>query len=283
MIEFGTITLYREKSTVHRFTQGAGTGGDEAAMVISSNRVTMPIKTQIDNYIAVVRGVSVPAALRMTALAIDEFRRDENLLFDPQALDWDSMWRRKLSAYDNDYNREQWVALHLNGKMIYTNKEGVDPSDEIERLTAGKEVTEAIVLEATKKSLGPSDDLVVEHDSQTAFVFTLFPTYLRASAINRSDRRTGSYALSAYHPAPTKQIRLSHFVGFCADLNEALTLKGFMERVQELTAANKIAQSGITPTKVAATRNRRRDLQEAIDNFEKTNKIVYRPERPNLF
>lgn len=283
MIEFGTITLYREKSTIHRFSQRGGGQGDELAMVISSNRVTIPIKSRIENYNVVVRGQSVPAALRMAAVAIDEFRRDENLLYDPLALDWDSQWRRRLSHYDNDYNRDIWVSLHLNGRQIFSSKEGDDPSAEIERLAGGQEVTEAMVLQATGKSLGATDDLVVEHDSQTAFVFTPFPAYHRAAAIERRGRRTGSYAVSAYHPAPTKPIRLSHFLNFCADLNEALTLKAFMERVQELTATNRIQQSGITPTQVTAARNHRRALTEAIENFEKTNKVVYRPDRPNLF
>jgi hypothetical protein len=282
MIDIGTITLYREKSTVHRFTHTAGTSGDEALLVVSANRVLIPIKSQIENYAAVIRGASVPAAMRMASVAIDEFRRDPNLLFDPLALDWDSMWRRRLSAYDADYNRDAWVSLHLNGRLVYISKEGPEPSSEIERVAAGRDITEAIVLEATQAMLG-GGDLVVEHDSQTAFVFSTFPTYLRAAILERRGQRTSQYTISAHHPAPTKQIRFSHFIDFCADMNEALTFKGFMQRVQELTAANTIQASGITSTQVAAARNRRRDLLEGIENFEKTNKVVYRPERPSFF
>ena len=63
---------------------------------------------------------------------------------------------------------------------------------------------------------------------------------------------------------------------------ETLTLKSFLDRVQELIATNKISQAGITPSQVQATRNRRRELIEALENFEKANKVVYRPERPKF-
>ena len=77
MIEIGAITLYREKSTVHRFSSGSGDQNGEPALMIRSNRVVIPIKTRVENITAVVRGQNVPSTLRMTALVIDEFRRDE--------------------------------------------------------------------------------------------------------------------------------------------------------------------------------------------------------------
>lgn len=284
MIDIGSITLYRERSTVHRFTHTGGSGGDEAALVITSNRALIPIKTQVDNFAVVVRGFSVPSTMRMTAAVIDEFRRDPNLLYDPLGMDWDSAWRRRISQYDADYNREAWVSLHVNGKLVYISKDTPEPSTEIERIAAGRDTTEAIVLEATKGMLGGGPgDLAVEHDSQTAFVFATFPQFHRATILERRGNRTGQYTISAYHPAPTKQIRMSQFVLFCADLNDLLTFKGFMARVQELTATRRIDTSGITPTQVAAARNRRRDLVEAVETFEKQNKLVYRPERPSFF
>jgi hypothetical protein len=281
MIEVGTITLYREKSTVHRFAAESGDGG-APALVVRSNRVTIPIKTQVDNIIVVVRGQNVPGTLRMTSLVIDEFRRDEGLLHDAAAHDWETFWGRKVSAYENDYNPDNWVSLHLGGQTVFTTREGKDAVDIIEALAAGGEVTEDLVLKASSKLLGSAEDLVVEHETQTAFVFQPFSSYHRAAILQRRDRKSGSFAISVYHPTPQKPVRLSHFISFCADIMETLTLKSFLDRVQELIATNKIGPSGITPTQVQATRNRRRDLMESIENFERANKVVYRPERPRL-
>ncbi|MCA0201694.1 MAG: hypothetical protein LCH56_12800, partial [Proteobacteria bacterium] len=151
-----------------------------------------------------------------------------------------------------------------------------------EALAAGDDVTDAIISEAAANIIGALEDLVVEHDTQTAFVFSAFPTYLRAAILERRDRKTGSYAISAYHPSPQRPVRLSHFISFCADMAEALTHKSFLDRVQELIATNTIGNAGITPALVQATRNRRRDLTQQIESFESANKVVYRPERPSL-
>ena len=51
------------------------------------------------------------------------------------------------------------------------------------------------------------------------------------------DRKTGAFSMSAYHQTPQNQVRLSHFMSFCADLMETLTLKSFLDRVQEMAQA----------------------------------------------
>jgi hypothetical protein len=283
MIEVGTITLYREKSTVHRFSSNTDGKGDEPALMIRSNRVTIPIKTRVDNITAVVRGQNVPSTLRMTALVIDEFRRDEGLLHDAAVHDWEAFWGRKVSNYEADYNPENWVSLHMGGTTAFATRTGKQAVDVLESIAVGGgEVTEEMVLKASANILGNAEDLVVEHDTQTAFVFQPFSSYHRAAILERRDRKSGSFAISVYHPSPQKPVRLSHFISFCADEMEALTLKSFLDRVQELIATNKISQSNITPSQVQATRNRRRDLIESIENFERANKVVYRPERPHF-
>lgn len=282
MIEVGAITLYREKSTVHRFSSGNDAKGDEPALEIRSNRVTIPIKPRVDNIVAVVRGRNVPSTLRMTSLVIDEFRRDEGLLHAAAAHDWEAFWGRKVSNYEADYNPENWVSLHMGGTTAFTTRAGKEAVDVVESIALGGEVTDNMILKASTRILGNAEDLVVEHDTQTAFVFQPFSSYHRAAILERRDRKAGSFAISVYHPSPQKPVRLSHFISFCADEMEALTLKSFLDRVQELIATNKISQSNITPSQVQATRNRRRDLIESIENFERANKVVYRPERPHF-
>jgi hypothetical protein len=282
MLEFGTITLYREKSTVHKFSSRDDGKGNEPVLVLRSNRVTIPIKTTVDNINVVVRGQNVPSTLRMTALVIDEFRRDPGLLHDAGALDWESFWARKVSAYENDYNPDIWVSLYVGSQLMFTTRQTKDAVDVVESVAGKDEVTEDVILKAAGRLVGDTEDLVVEHDLQTAFVFQPFSTYHRAAILERRDRKAGSFAISVFHPTPQKPVRLSHFIAFCADMMETLTLKSFLDRVQDLIAKNKINQSGIMPSQVQATRNRRRELMEAIDTFEKANKVNYRPERPKF-
>lgn len=282
MLEFGTITLYREKSTVLRLGSNNNDKGDQTVMVLRSNRVTIPIKTTVDNINVVVRGQNVPSTLRMTALAIDEFRRDQGLIHDAAAHDWEAFWARKVSAYEDDYNPDNWVSLYVGGQLAFTTRQTRDAVDTIESIAGPSEVTEDVVLKAAGKTVGDTDDLVVEHDLQTALLFQPFSAYHRAAILQRRDRKSGSFAISVFHPTPQTPVRLSHFIAFCADMMEVLTLKSFLDRVQDLVAKNKINQSGIPPAQVQATRNRRRELMEALENFERVNKVTYRPERPKL-
>ncbi|MBL8630938.1 MAG: hypothetical protein JNM81_14990 [Rhodospirillaceae bacterium] len=285
MIEIETITLYREKSTVHRFSAGGNPQADEPILEIRSNRVTIPIKTRVENVMVIVRGQNVPSTLRMTSLVIDEIRRDEGILHDAASHDWETFWVRKISNYESDYNPDNWVSIHIGGETVYATREGKQTVDVVEAIAQGGEITEEVIAKTAVQVLGSGidlNDLNIEHDSQNAFVFQPFSSYHRAAILQRRDRKAGSFAISVYHPTPQKPVRLSHFISFCADLMEALTLKSFLARVQELIATNKISSSDISPSQVQATRNRRRDLVESIENFERANKLVYRPERPNI-
>jgi hypothetical protein len=283
MIEIGTLTLFREKSVVHQFAELDEEGArDVPVLTLRSNRITIPVKTKMSTIMAIVRGQNIPGTMRMAAVVVEEIRRDPNILQDAGAFDWDTQWRRKVSKFEIDYNPENWASLHIGGDQIFTSRDENAAISQVEALAAGADVTDAIVSEAAANVIGALEDLVVEHDSQTAFVFTPFPQYLRAAILERRDRKTGSYAVSAYHPAPNRPVRLSHFIGFCADMTEALTHKSFLDRVQELIASNAIGNAGITPALVQATRQRRRDLVHQIENFEGANKVVYRPERPNI-
>jgi hypothetical protein len=285
MVEIGTLTLFREKSVVHQFAElndDAEAARDTPVMTLRSNRITIPVKTKMSTIMAIVRGQNIPGTMRMAAVVVEEIRRDPNILQDAGSFDWHSQWRRKISKFEADYNQENWASLHIGGDQIFSSREENQAISQVEALAAGQDVTDAIVSEAAGNIIGALEDLAVEHDSQTAFVFTPFTQYLRAAILERRDRKTGSYAIAAYHPAPNRPVRLSHFIGFCADMTEALTHKSFLDRVQELIATNAIGAAGITPVLVQATRNRRRDLMHQIENFEGANKVIYRPERPNL-
>jgi hypothetical protein len=283
MVEIGTLTLFREKSVVHQFAElDEESARDVPVLTLRSNRITIPVKTKMSTIMAIVRGQNIPGTMRMAAVVVEEIRRDPNILQDAGSFDWDAQWRRKVSKFDIDYNPENWASLHIGGDQIFSSREENSAIAQVEALAAGEDVSDSIVSEAAGNILGALEDLAVEHDSQTAFVFTPFPQYLRAAILERRDRKTGSYAVSAYHPAPNRPVRLSHFIGFCADMTEALTHKSFLDRVQELIASNAIGNAGITPALVQATRQRRRDLIQQIENFEGANKVVYRPERPNI-
>ena len=66
MVEIGNLTLYREKSTVHRFAELGE--GEEQLLEIRSNRLTLPLKLADHTYKCVVRGQNMPATLRLAGV-----------------------------------------------------------------------------------------------------------------------------------------------------------------------------------------------------------------------
>ncbi|NKB44992.1 MAG: hypothetical protein GKS03_12010 [Alphaproteobacteria bacterium] len=283
MPEFDNLTLYREKSTVHRFAELGDSEGEEQVLEIRSNRLTVPLKLADHTFNCVIRGQNMASTLRLTGFVVDQFRRDPGMVHDAKDIDWESLWVRRLSTYESTYNPATWVSIHLDGEEIFsTGEDGMEVIHEIESLAGGGDVSDSIIMEASSNVIGALDDLVVEHDSQTAFVFTAFAAYHRAAVLERKGGKTGSFAISVYHPTPKKPIRLSYFLGLSADILEALTMAEFLHRVQTMIDDDSINSTPITPSQIAAARNRKKDLMEQITSFEAAQKVTYRPERPSF-
>lgn len=90
MLDIGTLTLYREKTLVHKLESGLGDDDEvREAPVLSlrSNRITIPVKTKMATVPVVVRGQNIPGTMRMAAVVVDEIRRNPNALQDPRDVD----------------------------------------------------------------------------------------------------------------------------------------------------------------------------------------------------
>ena len=217
MPDFEKLTLYREKSTVHRFAELGDGEGEEQVMEIRSNWLTISIKLADHTYNCVVRGQNMAATLCFTGFVVDQFHRDPGMVHEAKDIDWESLWIRRLSSYESTYNPASWVSIHLDEEEVFSSGE---------------------------------------------------------------DGKTGSFAISVYHPTPNKPTRLSYFLRLSADILEALTMTEFLHRVQNMIDVDSIISTPITPAQIATARNRKKDLMEQIAFFEAAQKVTYSPERP---
>lgn len=279
------ITLFREKSTVHRFGFGGTDAENDAVLSVRSNRITLPLRSSGVTEQVVIRGQNIPATLRLTALVLEQFNRNPAILSEDTLTqaEWGELWKQRVSSYERQFVPESWVSLHHEGQTVFTT----NPSthiDEIERLAQGGDISDTLIREVSSVLLGQEDDVVTQHDSQTAVVFTPFKEYHRAAILERRGGRTGSFAVSAHHPArPKKPVRYSGFIDFCANTIEALNLKGFLDRIKQMVEENRIYGPPVSPAQVAGAMGRKRDLMQFIVAYERANKITYRPERPEFF
>jgi hypothetical protein len=223
--------------------------------------------------------------LRLTALVLEQFNRNPNIFAD-QSLHqtvWPEMWKHRVSSYERQFIPESWVSLHHEGETLFTT----NPSfqiDVIERLAAGGDINDRLIRQASRDLVGEDEDVVTQHDSQTAVVFTPFKEYHRAAILERRGGRTGSFAVSAHHPAkPGRPVRYSSFINFCADIIEALNLKVFLDRIRQMVEENRVHGPPVSAAQVAGAMGRRRDVMQFIVAYEHAHKITYRPERPQFF
>lgn len=277
------ITLFREKTTVHKFSFDSDADAGQAAMSIRSNRIAMLLKANDVAETVVVRGQNIPCTLRAAAMVFEVFGRNPLVFRREEPVDWEDRWAKRLSGYERKFVPETWVSVHYNGRTLFSTSTSKQ-IDALEALAQGGDINEQIVRRVSQTLFGRDEELVVQHDSQTAVVFTPFSSYHRAAILERRGGRTGSFAVSAHHPPkPKKGVRYDTFIHFCADLIEAVNVRMFLERIKAMVEENRISGPPITPAQVQSAMDRRRELVAFINAFERANKISYRPERPELF
>jgi len=279
------LTLFREKSTIHRLGASGDDVDDDSIVTVRSNRVSLSLKVGRFRENIVVRGQNIPATLRLAALVIEHFHKDPTIFTDEGRLteaEWRDLWARRVSSYERQFIPESWVALHHNGEAVFTTTP-TSQIDEIERLAQGGDIDEELIHKVSQRLFGTDDDVVTQHDSQTAVVFTPFKDYHRAAILERRNGRTGSFAVSAHHPPkPRRNVRYSGFINYCADIIEAMNIKLFLERLKQMVEDNQLSGPPVTPDRVAAAMGRKRELIQFLASFERANKITFRPERPDI-
>ncbi|MQX36061.1 hypothetical protein [Roseospira navarrensis] len=268
--------------------------------MLKSNRLTMDMSDGDRTIGAVVRGHNISGTLRLAAAVAERFLRDPGV-FEPDPPyppDWTALWNRKVSSYERRFNRDNWASLHVGGQTVFATHDS-DTVRAIEKLAEGADLDEKTLRAATSGLFGDitSDDIVVQHDSQTAVVFTPFPDYLRAAVLERKGGRTGSFSVAVRH-SEQHQARPNTVLTFCADVIECLNLRQFLERAPGATdpagGPASAGPSGPQETvpqgkpdagliqQIEAAKTRRRELSQYVEGFEHANRVQYRPERPNL-
>jgi len=234
--------------------------------------------------VVVVRGQNVAGTLRMAALVTERFLRDPEL-FDPKNAyppDWADLWAHKTSTYEKTFNRNNWVSIHVGGQTAFTTRDS-NHIKAIERLAEGADLDESMLRTATCGMFGDltPQDVVVQHESQTAVVVTHFSEYIRAAVLERKGGRTGSFSVSVRH-TPQRKARPHAVMNFSADIIESYNLRQFLQRAPEGSDSSAPEMSAGLHQQIASATARRKQLKQYIEGFERANKIQYRPERPEI-
>lgn len=165
-------------------------------MSIRSNRIAMSLKAKDVSETVVVRGQNIPATLRCAALVVETFTRNPMVFRRNERIDWADKWDRRMASYERKFVPESWVSIHHGGQTLFSTNTSRH-IDALEALAQGGDINEDLVRRVSQTLFGRDEEFVVQHDSQTAVVFTPFSSYHRAAILERRGGRTGSFAVSA--------------------------------------------------------------------------------------
>lgn len=196
------ITLFREKTTVHSFSFDTGAEGNQVAMSIRSNRIAINLKAEDVNETVVVRGQNIPSTLRCAAMVVESFTRNPMIFSKENAVNWADKWTDRQSSYERKFVPESWVSIHHGGRTLFSTNTSRQ-IDALEALAQGGDINEQLVHRVSQALFGRDEEFAVQHDSQTAVVFTPFSSYHRAAILER--RAVGRVRLrprSTIRPSP---------------------------------------------------------------------------------
>ena len=281
-----SATLSREKSVINRVSDAPK---PVPLLELRSNRMVVTAKWKDRSQSAVIRGQSVPASLRLASLLLDSLEDDPFLFSEENTkpFDWETKWLARRSTYERRYRSTNWVALFVDNKEVY-NSHPSPLVSMMEQLSVGTDFKsseiQATVAELVGEAYTSAEDLTTQHDTQTALVMTPSKEFLRVAVLDRRENKTGSFAVSAYHPPkPFPQVTASSFLNFCADITEAVQLRNFHERVKANLASGRITMSQELSGQVFAAATRKKNVLQFITAFEEATKLLWRPDRPDLY
>lgn len=269
MSGIGSITVFREKTIIDQQLLNAQGGQGAGQTIIRSNRVALALRGRMFKENITVRGQNLPDTLRIAALVVDEFRRHRTILKKAAPMAWSNIWRETPSNYEGRHNPRNWIAIYGNGQPLFSTMRS-GHMDFIEKHAPGTEINEKARAEmiAAFRKLGLA--VRISHQSQTAVVVSEIENMVRCAILERSGKRTSSFSFSVTREKP------EHYT-----VGNALNMaSNFVEVVNLSVILNRTAPSSSNQKKLLETSMRRRELISRIHNFERTQELKYRPDRP---
>ena len=267
--------------------------GDEP-LEIRSNRTTFVLsKGGIVEAVAA-RGHTLAGTVRMTAILMQAFLRNEDVFRESTPPDFLAAWERAASPYEDTYLNPNWVSAHINGvpyfDTIGQNSHQRTPLeaeqdlamgemiDAIEKVARGGDLSDAIIRDAVDR-ITPGRS--TRHETQTAVVLTESRDNTKCAILERSAGSKRSVSLTVM--TDKTPILLMTLLFAAADVIELTNLTGLITRANRPTGAKSAPSSDIPPAQLLTATNRRRNLLDVMRGFEKAYMARYRPDRPKCF
>lgn len=274
---FDNLTFAREKTIFG--------SESEPRFVIKSNRTAFTLSKAPITERIVVRGKTLAGTVRMTSLVAGAFLRSRTAFREEKPPDFAGHMERLQSPYENTYIGDNWVSVHINGKLYFTtmpveadrdvtsaNATSHDIMDLIEQAAKGREeLPGPLVRDAIKGLVG---EIEVKHESQTAVVVSESSTAIRVAVLERDSGSRRSVSMTVL--TDKTPVRFPALLVTTADIIESMNLADVIQRAAK-------APESVPGDRLIAAMSRRRQMLDGIRGFERAYQVRYRPDRPTFF
>lgn len=253
---------------------------DEEPVVALSNRLVTPMPGGKEKFI--IRGQNMHTCIRMAARLIASSQDYGPIMNRPTPFDWDDVWNAVTDGFEKTYNDRIWVAVYMDGKVVFSKGDHHAFLDIIETCDHKSAQDYSSSINMAENAFKQAGKIVtIEYDPNIALVVNITPDIARCGIILRGAAKTTTFNFTA-KKKNYRKVKIPQCFYVSAAFLEGIQLAYSVGTGREKIHFG-IIEKGTTDFKrVKAGEKRLKSLEDIIRQFEKDLDVHYRPERPKL-
>lgn len=249
--------------------------------LVRFTRLRIVIRDQSEERHVSVLGQRASTVLRLGAFVTQEVERLPAFLFrtGPSKTDWPRLWNNALEAAFKEHRAGQWIAVFVDGEAAFSSGEVTKFNEAIGSVGVGVDLTAELIASAASKAVGDGGVVPLKYTGQTYVAISHSGNSYRGALIDRNAAHNRT--LFAYAPiasAKSRVLKTSRFALFCADIMDGIAMRSTIAGVRAMSESEQKAREEFL---MDATTFQKNTLARIV-GFERAQRVVFRPERPNF-
>ncbi len=243
---------------------------------VRSNRISLPLVKEGALEKIVIRGQNMASTLRMAGLLFMSFYRGGTFLGRENPFNWEKAWHKILSEFEEEHNPDNWMSVYIDGKKVFhtTTSPFVDIVEKCALATPDDYDGTIEFAEYALRELGRN--VTMQHYTNVGVVITDQNKETKCGVIYRQADQNDMIFNVRLSGGDARTARMVKAFEVSAAFVEAINLKYKMQVME----AGRVKETDLAFRDV---KWRQADLNRFILNAEQEYKMLYRPERPELF
>lgn len=257
----------------------------EPPVVALSNRMQISFanEKEQERETFIVRAQNMHCCVRFAAAIAREIAERGPITYRVSDFRWDSLWKDVVRGYEEDWNPSIWVALYMNGRVLYQQGPHHPFLDIIEQCEVHNQGGYAEALPFAEKIFSQAGKTVkISNDSNVALIVTVKPTEAKSGIMLRSATKKMTFSYRAQQKEGGDILRVATVLSICAAYLEGIQLAfqvGMLNRKFDIGLIEKFSDEY---RRRERTTQRVASLNRGVLQFDKDFVVTYRPEQPDF-